>query len=66
MIRQELQEREIRKKLLEILKDKQKVEFWLNTPNPYFGNIKPLNLIKIDRGHKVLGFINNVIEGNLP
>jgi hypothetical protein len=49
---------------LTILKDHDKVDTWLNCSNPNFGYIKPITLINIGRGDKVLLFIEAAIEGH--
>jgi len=54
---------EIKKKLLTLLKDDDKIELWLNCPNGNFGNSTPMALINANRGHKVLLFINSALEG---
>lgn len=47
--------------------DFKKMKFWLETKNPNFGNIAPIKLIALGRGHKVLNFIINALdEGNYP
>ena len=55
--------KEIREKLLTLLKDNDKVDTWLACPNPNFGMVKPNDLIRLDRGDKVLLFIDAAIEG---
>ncbi len=37
--------------------DYEKVAAWLETPNPNFGEITPLTLMRRERSHKVLNFI---------
>lgn len=49
-----------------ILNDIKKVCSWLNTKNLNFGGIKPITLIAIGKGHKVLQFIKDAREGNMP
>jgi len=53
----------IKEKLLLLLKDDVKVNQWLNCPNPNFGSVKPITLINIGRGNKVLLFIEAVEKG---
>lgn len=40
----------------------EKVELWLKTPNPFLGNVSPINMVYIGRGYKVLKFIEDAIE----
>lgn len=46
--------------------DYHKVMVWLEEPSHSFGYIAPIKLIKMDRGHKVLQFIDDAADGNLP
>ena len=46
--------------------DPGKVADWLNTHNPHFGNLSPINMIVFNRGHKVHQFILSAIEENRP
>ncbi len=39
-----------------ILQDEKKVDAWLKTKNPFFGNIAPLKLFQIGKGKKVYEF----------
>lgn len=57
---------EIIVKVHDFFKDYKKTMAWLTTKNPMFGNISPLYLINVNRGHRVLQFIENAKEGNLP
>lgn len=50
----------------DFFRDYEKSATWLNTPNLNFGNLAPLFLIGVGRGHKVLAFIKDAREGNLP
>lgn len=52
--------------LYSFFKDYDKVNAWLYTKNPHFGNIEPMQLMAVGREHKVLAFIKNAQEGNLP
>lgn len=56
-------EKEIREKLLTLLGNTGNVDLWLSCPNPNFGGTKPITLIKIGRGDKVLLFIEAAIKG---
>lgn len=42
-----------------------KTWYWLNTPNPMFGELVPMSLILAGRGHKVLHFVEAAREGNI-
>lgn len=42
--------------------DMQKVEKWLNTPNPNLGNSTPQKLMDNGRSHKVLSWIESTTE----
>lgn len=53
-------------KAQEMLKDPVKTKAWLTMDNLNFGGSSPIRLIILDRGHKVLQFIEDVQEGNLP
>lgn len=41
-----------------------KVELWLNCSNANFGMVKPIDLIRIGRGNKVLLFIDSALAGH--
>jgi hypothetical protein len=41
-----------------------KALLWLDTPNPIFGNVPPMQMIQIGRGEKVLKFVRNAINEN--
>ena len=55
--------KQIKEKLLTLLKDDDKVELWLSCSNPNLGMAKPNDLIRIGRGNKVLLFIESAIAG---
>lgn len=40
-----------------------KVNWWIETPNPNFGNISPIYLIMIGKANKVIQFIESAKEG---
>ena len=42
-----------------------KTWYWLNTPNPMFGELVPMSLILAGRGHKVLRFVEGSIKENI-
>lgn len=44
--------------------EQEKVYQWLRGKNPNLGDISPIKLIKMGRGHKVLQFIKSVLEEN--
>lgn len=44
--------------------DTEKTYLWFRTKNMNFGNIAPLKLFQIGRGHKVLQFIEDAQEEN--
>ncbi len=46
--------------------DLDKAELWYNTPNPMFGGASAAELVYNGRAHKILGFIKNAIEENIP
>lgn len=46
--------------------DEAKVAIWLDTKNPLLGGVKPLDMIAVGRGHKLVAFILDCIEGNKP
>lgn len=57
---------EIVVKLAVFFNDTEKVYAWLTVKNPGLGGISPLMLINTGRAHKVLQFIVDAQEGNLP
>ncbi len=57
---------EIIVKVHDQLGDVDKTYTWLTVDNLCFGGISALRLIDCGRGHKVLQFIDDAIEGNLP
>lgn len=57
---------EIISKVQDFFKDYEKTNAWMRTKNPFFGHLSPIFLINRGRGHKVLQFIDNAKEGNLP
>lgn len=46
--------------------DYNKVLAWLMVPNLNLGGSIAMNLIKANRGHKVLQFIDDAESGNVP
>lgn len=65
----EILNKEISKEVIEIIvelhatfSDYEKIHFWLTTKNLNFGDVSPLYLILIGRGHKVLQFIKSAAE----
>ena len=46
--------------------DRSKVQKWFNTRNPLLGRSMPANMIKNGRVDKLLGMIQNALEGNRP
>lgn len=56
---------EIKAMLFDFFKgDEKKVELWLSTPNPHFGEISPNHLVEIGRAHKVEQFVKACHEEN--
>lgn len=47
-------------------KDEQKTTQWLNTTNPLLGNQEPTQMIFAGRTEKLINFIENQLEGNIP
>jgi len=48
-------------------KDKDKTEAWFETPNPNLGGIEPYAMLFMEtRYKKLLAFINNQLDGNIP
>lgn len=43
-----------------------KTAAWMRTKNLNLGDVSPADLIWRDRGHKVLAFVKNQLEGNIP
>lgn len=41
----------------------EKVNIWMTTPNPLLGNVVPMDMIDRGRGHKLIQFIKNCLEG---
>jgi len=44
--------------------DERKTWLWFKTPNPQFGLLSPLNMLKLGREKKVMQFINSAIMEN--
>ena len=44
--------------------DPNKTQLWFKTPNPNLGNIAPRDLIRLGRGQKLLGFIQDALDEN--
>ena len=40
----------------------EKATLWIDTENPLFGNVVPMDMIKWGRSHKVYEFIDNARE----
>ena len=57
---------EIVTKLQEYFQDNDKVHAWLYTKNPMLGNTRPITLVMLEKQDKLLKFIDNSLEGNLP
>lgn len=55
----EEQEAEIRERVMRHFNDAEKAALWMTTPNPMFGNIAPVTMIKAGRAQKVLQFIED-------
>lgn len=51
-------------KLNMFFNDYKKVETWLRADNLNFGAIAPIFLINLERGHKVLQFIETALDEN--
>lgn len=64
MNKQEQDFKEIKRLLLTFLKDDDRVDTWLNSTNGNFGYFVPMDLIRKNRGHKVLFWIQNALEEN--
>ena len=47
-------------------RDDKKTTQWLNTSNPLLGGQEPIEMIFKGRTEKLVDFINNQLEGNLP
>lgn len=47
-------------------KDEKKTNQWLNTVNPLLGNQEPTQMIFAGRTEKLINFIENQLEGNIP
>ena len=61
--------KEIAEELAEFFKDDpKKIAYWLMTPNPLLGNVVPawLMLARLNGPEKLLAFVRNCKEGNLP
>lgn len=57
----------VRKLLIPFFPDEPaKVEWWLMTRNPHFGDISPYALIRLGRTHKVVQFIEAAKRDNEP
>jgi uncharacterized protein (DUF2384 family) len=54
---------EIYDKVFDFLKDEAKTKLWFNTPNPNFGNTKPIDLILKGRSDKVLLVVDALLKG---
>ena len=52
--------------VFDILNSMEKTAHWFTIKNPHLGNMRPIDMFLIGRGHKVLSFIRNAKEGNLP
>ncbi len=48
----------------EYFKESQKVELWLQTPNPLLGDISPRDMIRIGRYKKLLKFVQTALRDN--
>lgn len=46
--------------------DVRKTTLWMQERNPMLGNLRPINMILIGRGLKVLQFVKNSKRGNHP
>lgn len=44
--------------------DIDKARLWMNTENPMFGNIRPVDMVIMGRGEKLLKFIDASLEAN--
>ena len=47
-------------------KDNEKTILWFNTPNSFFGEVTPRNMIRIGRSKKLIAFIRNALSENKP
>ena len=46
--------------------DEVKTIQWFTTPNPFLGGISPRDMIKLGRYNKLLKFVVNAMEENIP
>ncbi len=46
--------------------DETKIALWFKMENPALGGISPLDMIRHGRVKKLMGFIQNQIEGDIP
>jgi hypothetical protein len=46
--------------------DHEKALLWMDIPNPLLGNVAPGDMIRMGRGKKLLKFIKETIEENVP
>ena len=46
--------------------DIKKTALWFQIPNPLLGNISPKDMIRLGRYRKLMQFVLNSLEGNLP
>jgi hypothetical protein len=44
--------------------DLKKVDLWMRMDNPLLGNVSPMHMILIGRGHKLLNFMKTMLEEN--
>lgn len=64
-------DRDMNKKILFLIAeffeyDLRKTMLWFCTQNPHLGEITPLVMLQSGRAQKLLKFIENQIEGNMP
>lgn len=44
--------------------DTEKTALWLLTDNPNFGNVSPLQLMRLGQAHMVVAFVRDAMEAN--
>lgn len=44
--------------------DLKKTAAWLSTDNPHFGGASPLQLMNVNRSHKILKFVKAALDEN--
>lgn len=44
--------------------DRNKAVLWFRLPNPHFGDLAPITLVRMGRIEKVAHFVRNAVEAN--